>query len=789
MVESAPSVIDRSRLLDALRTTGERRLVLIHGPAGFGKTTLAAQWARELRATGTPVAWLTVCPDDDNVVWFLTHLIEAVRRVRPELARRELGALLEERSSDPRSVLSALIEEIHDTGRPITLVLDDWHRVESRDTRAVVDHLLEHGCRHLRLVVTARGRTGLPLSRLSAERQLFEIDTAALRFDAGEARAFLVGASELPLGAEDVTRVWASTEGWPAGLRLAQLSLAGREDPAPFIDNLSGRQHVIGEYLTENVLESLDPPLLDFLMATSLTTRICAGLAAALSGRADSAAVLEQIADRNLFLHRLDGDGGWFRYHRLFADHLQRRLSYWDPDRVRDLHLCASDWLARHDLLTEAVDHALAAAEPERAVDLVESHAVNLVNSSRMATMLGLMAKLPVPLTESRPRLQLCVAWANTGLNHTEQVRAAVRRTYAAIEDSDLTPTQETEFRVEAELVTATEQLHTDQLGEAPKLLPGHIEHLSNPLLALAVAGVSSAAALNRFDYPGVRQWHTTAVRYGRDLPSFALVHSNCIAGMAAFEQLDIDAAATHLTNATATPATDSEAAAHAAALAGALLGDLRYAQGRLAEADELLTAATAGPRKPVSVDVMVAAYGTAARLAALRGDRDRAIHLLDAGDRSARDGSLPRLAARITNERVRLGLPIADHVRAALLHRPPDPAQPVRVRSAIAETDRDSTIRLLLADRSLSAAAVACEHARKLVRDIDAHPRPRDLAAARLLHACCLRALGDDPAARTAAAPALAAYRRHGLLRLARDAGPGITEIIADLERNPLPH
>ncbi|WP_019928484.1 AAA family ATPase [Nocardia sp. BMG111209] len=789
MVESAPSVIDRTRLLDALRAAGGRRLILIHGPAGFGKTTLAAQWARELRSTGTPVAWLTVGPDDDNVVWFLTHLVEAVRRVRPELARRELGALLEERASDPRSVLSALIEEIHATGRPIALVLDDWHRVEGRDTRAVVAHLLEHGCRHLQLVVTARGRTGLSLSSLSADRELFEIDTAALRFDAREASAFLVGASELPLGAEEVTRVWASTEGWPAGLRLAQLSLSGCEDPAPFIDNLSGRQHVIGEYLTENVLDSLDPALLDFLMATSLPTRICAGLAAALSGRTDSQAMLEQIADRNLFLHRMDGDGGWFRYHRLFADHLQRRLSYWDPDRVRGLHLCASDWLARHGLLTEAVDHALAAPEPERAVDLVESQSVHLVNSSRMATMLGLMAKLPVPLTESRPRLQLCVAWANCGLNNTASVQAAVRRAYAAIEDGDLTPTQETEYRVEAELVTATEQLHADQLEEPPKLLPGHIDHLPNPVLALAVAGISAAAALNRFDYAGVRQWHSAAVRYARELPAFALVHSNCIAGMAAFEELDIAAAATFLTHAAAVPDADSEAATHAAALAGALLGDLRYAQGRLAEADELLTAATAGPRRVVSADVMLAAYGTAARVAALRGDRDRAIGLLDAGERTARDGALPRLAARITNERVRLGLPLAEHVRSALGRQPANPAQPVRVRAAVVEADRDSAIRLLLAEGSPSATTVACEHARNLVRDIDSHPRPRDLAAARLLHACCLWALGDRRAARTAAAPALDAYRRHGLLRLARDAGPGITEVIADLERNPLPH
>ncbi|MCX4092321.1 serine/threonine-protein kinase [Nocardia sp. alder85J] len=775
------TAVERTRLLEILRRSGRRRLILVHGPAGFGKTTLAAQWAQEVEAAGTPVAWLTTDPDDDNVVWFLTHLVEAIRRVRPELAR-ELGALLEARSSDAtRSVLSALIDEIHDSGTPMLLVVDDWQQVHGRRTVEAMDYLLRNGCHHLRVLVTGRNRSGLPLATLRVQDELVEIDAAALRFDTGEARTFLVDRNGLELDAKEVDKVRQSTEGWAAGLQLAQLSLNGRDDPAGFIDNLTGRYHVIGEYLAENVLDSLDPALLDFLMATTVTSRIRADLAVALSGRSDSQELLQQIADRNLFLQRLDDTDEWFRYHRLFADHLQRKLTQQAPDRVTALHARASTWFAERDMLVEAVDHALAAGEADRAVDLVESHTVGLVQDLRMATFLGLMAKLPRHLTESRPRLQLGVAWANCGMERTDQVRFALDRVLALVAESDLTEEEALALRMEAAVVASLDEYMRDRFEKLPDILADNADRCITPIMGVAIADLASAAALNRYDYDAVEQWFRTAVRCGAVVGPVVLQHSHCLAGLAALERFDIAAAEMHYTAPVRVPR-NAELGVRLSLEVGALLADLRYRQNRLDEADQLLRAASTLNRQAGAVDFMAATYIIGARVAVLRGDRERAERLLTIGAQLAVDKSTPRMAAAVVAERVRAGLPVADDVRDRLLNRPPYRRQDNRIRAVTAELEEEAAIRLLLATGTPEDTAAACRRAETMVREIESQPRPKALVQAQLLYACCLWANGQRDEAKALVRPALTLCTEHGVIRLVLDGGPGIDDILASL-------
>ena len=406
------ALVPRRRLLDRLRAGQRRRLVVIHAPTGFGKSTLAAQWSDILTGEGVAVAWLTVDHDDNNVVWFLAHLIEAIRAVRPALAR-ELGEALEAHGDDAeRYVLTSLINEIHERGERVAVVIDDWHLVTDPATVVAMEFLLDNGCHHLQVVVTSRTQSGLPLSRMRVRDELVEIDSAALRFDDDESHSFLVDLGGLELERGDVEDLTESTDGWVAALQLASLSLRGCDDPALLIGQLSGRHHGIGEFLAENVLAALEPRLLDFLLATSISERICGELASVLAGVPDGQAVLEEIEERDLFLRRL-GDGRWFRYHHLFAEFLQQRLERDHPERIRQLHRTACEWFAEHRLISDAVDHALAADDEQRAVALVESDGTYLVEHSQMTTLLGLVGKLPQDLVAGRPRLQLAVAWAN----------------------------------------------------------------------------------------------------------------------------------------------------------------------------------------------------------------------------------------------------------------------------------------------------------------------------------------------------------------------------------------
>ena len=407
------ALVPRDRLIAALRAGQSRRLTLIQAPSGFGKSTLAAQWRDVLAGEGIEVAWLTVDEDDNNVVWFLSHLIEAMRRIRPALAE-DLGQVLDAHVDEAaRYVLTALVDAIAATADRVALVIDDWHRVSADETVAALAFLLDNVGERLRVIVTSRSRSGLPLGRLRVRDELVVIDAAALRFNAAESRSLLVDVGRLRLAGPHVEALTATTDGWVAALQLAALSLRGGADPARLIGHLSGRDDDIGEFLAENVLNALDPAMLEFLLLTSITERTCGSLASALAGVKRGQAMLEQVEARGLFLQRIDSDRTWFRYHHLFRDYLRTRLERDRADEVDELHLVASAWFAEHDMLNEAVDHALAAGEPAHAVDLVERDETNLLERAGMTTLLGIVAKLPPRLIIARPRIQLVVAWAN----------------------------------------------------------------------------------------------------------------------------------------------------------------------------------------------------------------------------------------------------------------------------------------------------------------------------------------------------------------------------------------
>ena len=385
----ARSLVTRARLTDRLCAGGHRRLIVIHGPAGFGKTTLAAQWREVLVDEGVTVAWLTIDSDDNNVVWFLAHLVEAVRIVRPTLAEGLQRALEARGNEAGRYVLASLINEIHENGDRIAIIIDDWHRVTGAATIEALTYLLDRGGHLLQVVVTSRTRAGLPMSRMRVLDELIEIDGAALRFDLPESRAFLLDVGGLALDDRDVAHLEQTTDGWVAALQLASLSLRDCVDPAGMIDRMSGRHHAIDEYLAENVLDSLEPEMLDFLMATSITERVSGDLASALADVGHGQALLEQAESHDLFLRRLDDEREWFCYHHLFAEFLLRRLERDQPERIVRLHATASRWFAEHDLMREAVDHAIAAGEDERAVELMELHGIELTQRAQDVDVAG----------------------------------------------------------------------------------------------------------------------------------------------------------------------------------------------------------------------------------------------------------------------------------------------------------------------------------------------------------------------------------------------------------------
>jgi serine/threonine-protein kinase PknK len=768
-------LVNRERLIELLRGGGRRRLVFIHAPLGYGKTTLAAQWRDELTRTGVAVGWLTIDDDDNNVVWLLAHLVEAIRRVRPSLAE-SLGATLEEHGENAdRYVLTALVDEIHAGGERMAVVIDDWHRVSDARTIAALGFLIDNGCHHLQLIVTSWSGSGLALGKLRIHDELVEIDSTTMRFDVDESRVLLLEVGNLEISPGDVASLTTSTDGWAAGLQLATLSLRGARDAESLLARMSGHDavvgEVVGEFLAENVLDTLEPELLDFLTLTSITERTCGPLAGTLAGVPGGQARLEDVERRGLFLRRTAEDRTWFRYHHMFAEFLRRRLERDRPDAINDLHRAAAAWFAANHDLSEAVDHALAAGDPAYAIELVEQDETYLLEQSKMTTFLAIVKKLPPQMVVARAPLQLVIAWANILLQRRAETYTALSRFETALKSSGLPESAQTDLRVDADVVRSVAEAFGDHTAGIDALVAevlGRPDTLP-PRVAGVAGNIATFAAIYRFDYDGARRHSAFAAQYHDLMGAFAHVYRLCFDAIAAKHELDISGAMDALRQAHGM-GTELGPHSHAVRVAGALLGELLYETGELAESSHIIEESYALGAEGGAVDYMIALYGTAARLKAAAGDLDAAAARLADGMRVAERLDLPRLAAMITNMRIRMGMPItpdlADRLRSSPGVAPCDDG----IAIITAELDEDSAVRLLAASDSADDRAEALRRAEQLVSGIDGGQRPWAALQAGLLVAHTLVAAGRR--ADALGRPAVVRCAELGLSRLLQDAG-----------------
>jgi serine/threonine-protein kinase PknK len=766
------ALLARDRLIAMLRAGGRRRLVLIHGPSGFGKSTLAAQWREELVRDGVAVGWLTIDDDDNNVVWFLVHLLESIRRVRPELAA-SLCQVLEEHGDDAgRYVLTSLIDEIHEKDDRIALVIDDWHRVSDAGTTAALGFLFEHGCHHLQIIVTSWSRAGLPVSKLRIHDEIVEIDGGSLRFDEAEAHSFLNDIGGLKLSGADVNALTTSTDGWAAALQLATLSLRAGADANHLMSGLSGANDVIGEFLAENVLDALEPEMADFMLATSVTERTCGDLACVLAQTARGQAMLEEVERRGLFLQQVEGDPGWVRYHQLFAEFLRRRLERDRPDAIGRLHSCASSWFAEHGHLNEAVDHALAAGDPETAVQLVEEDETRLLEQSKMTTLLGIIDKLPPRVVASRPRLQLNLAWAHILLQHSAPANAALNRFEAAVDGAERAETARADLRAEADVVRGVAEMLADRVDGVDALVAEAMSRPDtlHPRVAGVAGNVAAFAAICRFEFDDAHRLLEWAAPYQEMMGPFASVYARCYGGIAARYQLDIELALTSFREAYELGARIGPHS-HAARLAGALLGQVLYETGEFTEAVRLLDESYQLGSEGGGVDCLVARYVVGARIKAAQGDRASAVDHLAAGMKTADKLRMPRLAAAINNERIRLGIDMPSAV-VERLRSSRDIPRDDGIATMTAELDEDSGIRILLASDSNDDREQAYRRAAALLDGIDSERRPLAGLNARLLRIETLAATDRTDEASAEQADVESQLTGIGLSRLLVDAG-----------------
>ncbi len=471
-VPSAPaSRVERIDLVGKLRQAEQCSLTLISAPAGFGKTTLLAEWIAQCPL---PVAWLSVDDGDNDLYRFLTYLIAALETICDGVGAEAKHLMQSPQPVPWLAILACLINDLEKVAEPYALVLDDYQFLTQHTVHEAVSYLLDHFPTNMHLVVSTRADPPLQLARLRASERLLELRTQDLRFTTEEVTHFLNVVMRLGLSDEDISALELRTEGWAVGLKMAALSLKGHENASEFIRDFSGSHQYILDYLLEEVLKRQPARIQTFLLETSIVEKLNSSLCDALmtdewrkSGEG-ARAILEYLGESNLFLVPLDERKQWYRYHHLFADLLQSRLRQAPAERIAKLHLDASHWYEAHGLVLEAVSHAIDAKDLDRAADLVEQMAFQSIPpSTNYATLQIWIDRIPKDLVWSRPWICVAQAYISTSRGQLGKGQEWLQKAETALQTAPgYDPDQAEEIRNN---ITILRAYHAFFLGDVAK--------------------------------------------------------------------------------------------------------------------------------------------------------------------------------------------------------------------------------------------------------------------------------------------------------------------------------
>ncbi len=394
--------VSRPHLLSRLREGYDRRLTLVSAPAGFGKTTLLTEW---VGSDPTPFAWVTLDPSDAEPVRLWNHIIAAVSRWEPEVGRRSLDILHANPDKVTDAMLPVLFDELATGTANLVVVLDDYHCAESGDVNQQIEAFLRYRPARVQLVIATRSDPALGIARLRAGGELVEIRAESMRFDQTELADFFDGMGVTGLTSSDRARMAERTGGWPAPLRLAGL-LIPDHDRESFIDSFTGGHRQVVDYLTEDVLDLLEPKTRDFLLQVSILRRLNGALCDAVVEMSGSGAVLADLERSNVFVSA-DADGEWYQAHQLFAEALRLELTRTRPTLVPVLHSRAAAWFESVGDRETATDHAIAAQDVTTASRLVAAQVQPLASTGRRSTIRRWLAALSWPEAERDPELAL----------------------------------------------------------------------------------------------------------------------------------------------------------------------------------------------------------------------------------------------------------------------------------------------------------------------------------------------------------------------------------------------
>jgi LuxR family maltose regulon positive regulatory protein len=399
-----PGLVPRPVLVERVRT-GEP-VVVLSAPAGYGKTTLLAEWAG---AEERSVAWLTITEGDNDLATFVAYVVRALDEVEP-FSPETLASITAAGAHGPTVLVPRLGRALLDRSEPFVLALDDVHLLTDSDCVNALGVLVSHLPDGSQLALSSRQDPPLARARLRAGRALIEIRAEDLTLSGDEGEAVLRDAG-LVVDPDVATALIERTEGWPAGLYLAALAGRSAPDPAAVAAGFAGDHRVVAEYLRDEILEALPDDVVEFLVRTSVLEYLDGPGCDAVLEREGSWRVLDELARSNLFVVPLDSTGEQYRYHHLFADLLHHELRRREPVLEAELHLRAGELFARRGQHSAAVRHFAAAGAIDRAAEIVWTNVVPYVGGGRNATVEQWLSLFTDEQLAQAPALALTNAW------------------------------------------------------------------------------------------------------------------------------------------------------------------------------------------------------------------------------------------------------------------------------------------------------------------------------------------------------------------------------------------
>jgi ATP/maltotriose-dependent transcriptional regulator MalT len=644
------SAVQRAELLKFLDAAALRRLILFRAPAGYGKTTVAAAWCQRLRDSGAIVAWLSLDVDDNEPSAFAYHVTRAFESSAASLCHDALELLRTSSLIPARNVISTLLNAVSEIDSETYLFLEDIHLVTDQRCHELTSLILRYAPSNLHLVLVTRTDPRLPLSRLRLDDELAEVDVARLKFTLAETADFLGSELVGRLGSSGVARLHGSTEGWPAALQLARISLVNAPDALRHLSTISGTTRTISEFF-EDTLETEPAEVVNFLLKTSILDRMNGSLCSAVAGTTQGGPMLTALDREQFLLVRLDEQNGWYRYHHLLRDFLLDRLHASRASELPELNRRAYRWYAEREHWTEAVHFAIAAEDFAQALEYVENCAMAMVAKGDLLTLLNWEQKLPSELMAGQLEVKLALAWGMCLVTRLKEADALIVQVEAGTYE---TPGNDLWWRCRA--LRAVYCALRDEAARGKDLalecLSGHKFDAFN---------FNALCNVARYGYLKSADWEAFYAVANPDLPggdaSYALPDNYrlCLYGLAAVKQLRFDEALRYYQEAQSLaekfPGTRSVSASMLTGLVARLeyeRGDVTGAEVRVLDALDLIEtmAFHEGFRN---------AYFVLVRAAARRGDYARAMSLLNRAERLSWERGWGVVVAMLLVERTRL--------------------------------------------------------------------------------------------------------------------------------------